>query len=185
MKIIGITGTLGAGKGTVVEYLVHEKGFSHYSVREYLAREIIKRGLPVNRDTLTSVANDLRRQYGPSFVTDQLYAKAMQQGHDCVIESIRTPGEIASLREKGDFMLLAVDAEPTLRFQRITGRKSETDNISFDTFLANEAREMTTEDSTKQNLRACIEQADYRLRNDGSTEDLFRQVEKILSEHPQ
>ena len=32
--IIGITGTLGAGKGTVVEYL-KKKSFKHYSVRSF------------------------------------------------------------------------------------------------------------------------------------------------------
>ena len=43
MIIIGITGTLGAGKGTIVEYLVGKKGFKHYSVRELLS-EIIRAG---------------------------------------------------------------------------------------------------------------------------------------------
>jgi dephospho-CoA kinase len=40
--IIGITGTLGAGKGKIVEFL-KEKGFEHYSVREYLTQEIKKK----------------------------------------------------------------------------------------------------------------------------------------------
>jgi dephospho-CoA kinase len=31
--IIGITGTDGAGKGAVVDYLVAQKGFTHYSGR--------------------------------------------------------------------------------------------------------------------------------------------------------
>ena len=36
MIIIGITGTLGAGKGTIVDYLCKKRGFLHYSVREFL-----------------------------------------------------------------------------------------------------------------------------------------------------
>ena len=36
MRIVGITGTLGAGKGTVVEYLTQQKGFKHYSARGLL-----------------------------------------------------------------------------------------------------------------------------------------------------
>ena len=36
MIIIGITGTIGAGKGTIVELLI-KKGFKHYSVRDFLA----------------------------------------------------------------------------------------------------------------------------------------------------
>ena len=63
MNIIGITGTIGAGKGTIVDYLVKEKGYVHYSVREFLAEEVKKRGLEVNRDTLTEVGNDLRAKH--------------------------------------------------------------------------------------------------------------------------
>ena len=48
MKIIGITGTLAAGKGTVVEYLVERKWFAHYSVRGFLTEEIKKRNLPLD-----------------------------------------------------------------------------------------------------------------------------------------
>ena len=35
MIVIGITGTLGAGKGTIVNYLIEEEGFDHYSVRGF------------------------------------------------------------------------------------------------------------------------------------------------------
>ena len=45
MNIIGITGTLGAGKGTIVDYLVQKKGYLHYSVRAFLSEEVKRRGL--------------------------------------------------------------------------------------------------------------------------------------------
>ena len=180
MLIIGITGTLGAGKGTVVEYLVNEKGFSHYSVRAFLQEEIGRRGMPDNRDSMVLVANELRKLHGPSYVTDQLYFRAARLGKNCVIESIRTPGEIDSLKKKGEFFLFAVDAEPLIRYRRISERKSETDHVSFETFTSNEAREMNTSDPNKQNLQACIGMADYTLNNDGTREALFRQVESIL-----
>ena len=180
MIILGITGTLGAGKGTIVDYLVAEKGFSHYSVRAWLLQKVRTAGLPENRDSLFNVANELRAQYGPSDVTDQLYEIAVASGKDCVIESIRTPGEIDSLRKKGNFYLLAIDADPKIRFERIVLRQSETDKISYQTFLENEAREMTTTDPAKQNLRRCIEMTDFTIRNDGSRKELTDQLEKIL-----
>jgi dephospho-CoA kinase len=182
MRIIGITGTLGAGKGTVVEYLVEKLGFDHYSVRAFLLKEINRRGLVENRDSMVLVANELRAAHGPSYVTDQLYNEALLPGKNCIIESIRTPGEIESLRKKGNFHLFAVDADPRIRFQRITMRNSETDHITFETFTSNEAREMNTSDPNKQNLRACIRQADFLLMNNGSREELYRQVENILKQ---
>jgi dephospho-CoA kinase len=180
MLIIGITGTLGAGKGTVVEYLVGKKGFYHYSVRAFLLKEINLRGMPENRDSMVVVANELRGRYGPSYVTDQLFHEAAVIGRDCIIESIRTPGEIESLRQKGKFFLFAVDADPEIRYRRISERQSETDHISFETFVDNEAREMNASDPNKQNLKACIRQADFLFTNNGEKKDLFRKVEKVL-----
>lgn len=181
MLIIGITGTLGAGKGTIVEHLLKTKGFQHYSVRGYLLKEIKKRGLPENRDSMVIVANDLRKNNSPSYITDQLYLEALNSGLDAVIESIRTPGEITSLKTKGDFFLFAVDAYPKVRFERIKQRASETDKIDFKTFLANEKREMNSDDPNKQNLAKCIQMADFVFENDGSIEELIFDVEKVIS----
>ena len=44
MHVVGLTGTLGAGKGVVVDYLVQECGYAHYSVRGLLASIISERG---------------------------------------------------------------------------------------------------------------------------------------------
>ncbi len=181
MLIIGITGTLGAGKGTIVAYLSEQKQFEHYSVRNFLIEEIEKRNLPVNRDSMTMVANELRAGHSPSYVTDQLYNRALISSKNCIIESIRTPGEIDSLREKNNFYLFAIDAPSEIRYQRILLRKSETDNISYQTFIENENREMDTDDPNKQNLRKCIEMADFVFDNSGSIKDLEEQVEIVLN----
>jgi dephospho-CoA kinase len=181
MIIIGITGTLGAGKGTIVEYLVKNHGFKHYSVRDYIGKEIKKRGKEINRDTLVEVANDLRAHNSPSFITDELYKIAVSKGENAVIESIRTPGEIESLRRSKNFVLLAVDAPVEIRYQRIILRQSETDRVSSETFIQNEKREMTSTDPNKQNLSKCILEADYLLNNGGNKEALYEQLEEILN----
>lgn len=181
MIIIGITGTIGAGKGTIVDYLVEQHGFEHFSVRGFLIKRIRERGMEVNRDSMVIVANDLRAKNSPSYITDRLFEEALESGKNCVIESIRTPGEVISLRNQKGFFLLAVDANPRLRYERIVLRNSETDSISFETFKENEAREMHSDDPNKQNLRRCIELADFVLNNDGTIKELTQQVENVLN----
>lgn len=182
MITLGITGTLGAGKGTIVDYLVRNKGYAHYSVRNFLLQEIKKRKLPEDRDSMVIVANELRSKHGPAYIVERLFEEASKSGKNAIIESIRTTGEIEALRSKGLFFLLAVDADVEIRFQRIQQRGSETDNVDYPTFISNENREMSGNDPGKQNLLKCLELADYALDNNGTFQQLFNQVEIYLSE---
>lgn len=179
MIIIGITGTLAAGKGAIVEYLKND-GFGHFSMSSFIAEEVERRGLPVNRDMLVAIGNELRAKYGSGYIAEQLYERAVLIGRNSIIESIRTFGEVNVLRSKGKFYLFAVDADPKLRYQRTVSRGSAKDGVSFDQFLQNEKREMESDDPNKQNLRACIEAADYKFTNNLAVEDLHWQVDSAL-----
>ena len=78
------------------------------------------------------------------------------------------------------FYLIAVDADPSIRFERITRRKSALDNVSFDKFLSDEAREMNSPDPTKGNIAECVRRADFVVKNEGSIEDLRSNVDLFL-----
>ena len=69
--IIGITGTLGAGKTTVAIYL-ESKGFIYRSVRSFITEEVHRRSIAVTRDTLVQVGNEIRAQHGPQYWGGQL-----------------------------------------------------------------------------------------------------------------
>jgi dephospho-CoA kinase len=179
LMIVGITGTLGAGKGTVVEYLIIKKGFKHYSMSGFIAEEVALRGLPVNRDTLTEVGNNLREKNGPGFLSDQLLSRAAAKGGDAVIESLRSVGEVENLKKHGA-PIWAVDADIHTRYERVTRRKSEKDSVSFEKFVADEERESHHEEPWLMNLPRCIEMADHVFTNNGTQEELFAQVEAAL-----
>ncbi|MDP3965939.1 MAG: AAA family ATPase [archaeon] len=178
--LIGITGTLGAGKGTIVEILKN-KGFTHYSVREFLIEEIKKRGLPMDRNSMVLVGNHLREENSPSYIVEKLYARAKGNGGNSVIESIRAIGEVEALKKKGDFYLFSVDAEIEKRYSRIKERKLDSDFVSYDKFVSDEKREMENSDPTKQNLSECIKMSDFKFMNNGTISDLEKKVEEVLN----
>ena len=177
--IIGITGTDGAGKGAVVEYL-KTKDFTHYSSREFIVAEINRQGLPVDRNQMRLTANELRAKYGNEFVVRQAYEKAAQEGVMLVvIESIRAMAEADYLHSKQG-ILLAVDADPTVRYQRVQGRRSSSDKVSYEQFLAHEELEKNDPDPNGMQKAKVITVSDHTIMNDGTIEELHEKVEQWL-----
>jgi hypothetical protein len=129
---------------------------------------------------MVAVANELRANHSPSYLAEQLFEQAKKSGKNCIIESIRTLGEVEALQTKGNFTLFAIDADARVRYDRAYTRASETDNISFETFLDNEKREMESTDPNKQNLSACIARADFRFENNGTAEELYLKINQTL-----
>ena len=181
MKIIWITGPQAAWKWEIVNYLVEKKWFAHYSVRWFLTEEIEKRWLPLDRDSMREVANDLRTNYWSSYITDQLFLQAQKAGKDAIIESVRAIWEVESLKKNSDFILLAVNADQKLRFERAIARKSASDFVTFEKFQEQERLESENSDPSKQNINACIEMADFVVNNDWNLEDLHKQLDEIIS----
>ena len=188
--IVGVTGTNGAGKGTVVDRLVTKYNFAHYSVRGYLLGEMKKRKIKnTDRDAMRRLANEIRANQSPSYIVEQLFDEAQRPVDSCpdvpisIIESIRVPMEALALRRRaeGNFFLLAVDANPTTRYNRIIKRQSETDSVTFSEFMQQEKFEMQNAEEHKQNLKGCIELADKLIFNDHSVEELNADVDKFVN----
>jgi len=178
--IVGITGTNGAGKGTVVDYLVEQRGFAHYSVREFLIEEIERRGLPVDRSAMRDVANELRREHGPAYVVQTLFERAKAAGKDAVIESIRAVGEAEFLQSVGA-KIVAVDADKPIRYDRAITRGSHTDKVTFEEFVLQEDREMAGTEPWDMNINGVMQMADIRIENNGSLEKLHQQIENLFA----
>lgn len=181
--IIGITGTDGAGKGAAVNHLVRRRDFIHYSSRTQIEHEIECLGLTPDRQTLRDVANQMRATHG----RDVLIARALEQIKDdgadnAIIESIRTLAEVETLKKAGG-ILLAIDADPKERYRRISGRKSATDMVTFEGFLAHEQVEMNDPDPNGMQKAAVIAQADFTIQNNHSLRKFFTDVDAFVKKY--
>lgn len=174
-KMIGLTGTNGAGKGEAARFFV-DSGFTFFSLSDIIRRELVKRGLEENRDNLIRMGNELRESFG----ADVLARRVMTLiSGPSVIDSIRNPEEIAALREFPGFVLLAIDAPVVVRFERTRKRGRNESSRTLEEFSAKEAEERS-ERKTGQQLHACMKLADHVIQNDGTIEELRTQLEKFL-----
>ncbi len=177
-EMIGITGMSGAGKGTVVEMLT-KIGFKHFSASELLLEKVIGKNLPQNRDSLIAMGNELRGKYGPGYVVEELIRRGQSTTGGVVIESVRTIGEVETLKRAGG-VLLAVDASQKTRYERVVKRGGIKDQVSWEEFVEQEDRESRSEDPNRQNLIACRNRADFVICNDGTIGELEAQVNSFL-----
>ena len=178
--LIGITGTDGSGKGAVVDYLVETTGFTHYSARAIWEEEFVKRGIESNRANMRLVANEMRAKYGNDFLVTYYLGKQEETGvTNVVIESIRTTAEADTLKTNGG-ILLAVDAEQSVRYARITARGSSSDKISLEEFTKHEELEMNDPDPNGMQKAKVMEMADYTMMNEGTLEELHAQIEEMF-----
>lgn len=182
--IIGVTGTNGSGKGTVVDYLVEHKGFVHYSVRDLIIEEVLNRGLELNRTNIGETGTNLRRENEPFFFVKTFLERAKEEKHEnIVIESIRAVAEASFLKKHGGH-IVAVDAPRELRYERVIGRGSVTDNVSFEEFCAQEDREFVAQDPNdpyQMNFKEVMKDAEYTLINDGTYMEFREKMEIMLA----
>lgn len=182
--IVGLTGSYGAGKGAVADYLVHEKGFTHFSAREFIQEEVLRRGLDISlgREVTIPVANDLRKLHGPSYIMEQLMLRALSHGGNAVIESLRAVMEVKYIQGFGG-MVLGIDAEPQVRYERIIKRGSETDHVTFEEWRAQELRESNPDDPTKQDIFGALRESDYIITNTNSLTELEEEVDAFIEKY--
>lgn len=178
--IIGVTGTDGAGKGTVVAHLLG-KGFIHCSARALWIDEINRRGLEVNRNNMRIVANELRAAHGDDyFVQEYQRRTGFDANKKYIVESIRTTSEVAAIKQYGG-ILWAVDADQKVRYARVQERRSESDKVSFEQFVEHEALEMNDPDPHGMQKAKVIAMADHVFMNNGTIEELQQQVDAALA----
>ncbi len=177
--IIGIVGTIGSGKGTVVKHLV-ARGFAHYSMSGLLKEILVERQIPATRKNLSELANELAKEYEGG-ILQYAHEKAVADGvEQYILESIHREQEAEYVHRIGG-VLIGVDADIHVRYERVIARQEgEKDNVSFEQFLEDARREDEGGTGSGPHIRAVLKKADHLVTNNGTLEDLHTQIDVVL-----
>jgi len=177
-RLIGLTGTNGAGKGEAAAYF-KARGYAYFSLSDVIRDELRERGEPASRDNLIRTGNELRERFGPDVLARRTVDKAGGGGGGrAVIDSIRNVREVEYLRRQEGFVLLAIDAPIALRFKRVAVRGRDESAADLEAFKKKEDEERGG-GTTAQQLEACMAAADRLIVNDGTIPEFHRKLEEV------
>jgi len=179
MIVIGITGRNCAGKDATADIL-EAAGYERHSLSDALRAELRARGEPITREALIDLGVELREAEGPAVLAERMM-RLMQTERVCLV-SVRSPAEVHALRRLDRFLLWAVAAPASVRYEREHGRHHERQESvppTLEAFLALEERE-NTHDENAQQLDAAIDLADETIMNEGDLDELRGTVLALL-----
>lgn len=177
--ILGITGEIACGKGTVTAHLAKEyqAGTHRFStmLRDVLDRMYIEQ----TRENLALISKVLRQNFGEDVMAKTMMKEAESDEHEIVIiDGVRRLADIKYLRELPQFKLIYIEADIQKRYERIIKRGENTDDKgkTFEEFQ----KEQTLESETQ--IRDLKNYANYVVDNNGTYTDLYAQIDKIIKE---
>jgi dephospho-CoA kinase len=185
MKVVGVTGSIGAGKNAFKDELMKKRNCDYVSLSTLIMEETIKkRGLKVNLFNKSDLGNELRRKYGSEVLAKTAWNFMQKKKEILIVDGIRNPGEAKFLKKINgrDFVLVAVDAPREIRFERVVKRNDAIDPKEAEEFArADEMEQGLNEPEYGLQVRKCIDMADYVLINDGTIEDFVKKCDEVIA----
>jgi len=178
---IGLTGYMGSGKGEIAK-LLEKRGYKYISLSDLVREEATKRGLEHTRENLQKIGNELRDQSGAG-VLGMKVRETVEQAKDSkwIIDGIRNPGEEAELRKLRDFQMVGVTAPAWIIVQRVKDRNRPGTVLKQEAILERLEKEKGMgEKEEGQQVRKCLESADFVILNEGTLEDLEKKFEHFM-----
>lgn len=176
--ILGLNGPLAAGKGTVAKYLKEKHNAAIYRFSTPL-RDILDR-IYINQDrkNMQDLSLDLRTRFGDDLLAS-IIAKdvASDKSEIIIVDGVRRLPDIKYLRELSAFYLITIKADQEIRWERMTKRGENPDDKdkTFEQFQKDEQAE------AEIHIAEVGKTAEFTLDNNGSIDDLQRQIEEILN----
>lgn len=177
--IIGLVGTPGAGKSFIADYILKTYGGEHIKFSEYLSHVLDKMSLQKSRENMIKLSVILRKEFGDELFSHAVASDAVRSEKELVlIDGIRRLGDLDAFTPLPSFKLIAVNADPEIRFERMKhrGEKAGETNMTWEEF------QQTEKAPTEITIPETMTRANYVIMNNGTAEEAMQQVDKIMVE---
>ena len=176
-KVIAIVGEMASGKDAVKKYLFERYGAQSIKYSQ-IPRDILNRlYLPESRENLSDVTILLINRFGQDLLANVIIRDASKLDASIVVlDGARRYGDIGQIMKIPNFTLMAVVATPENRYERLVKRAENPgdDEKTFSEFMNDHKRE------TEKSIQELIEMAHYKIDNNGTFEDLYKQVDDVM-----
>jgi dephospho-CoA kinase len=176
--IIGMVGSLASGKETTKKYLVEKYNAKDCRFSSILRDVLSRLTIPNSRENLQNLSTVLRASFGENLLAKAIAADAAKLEADVVlIDGVRRFTDIEHLKDLPNFVLVKIDADPEIRYERMKLRNENAgdDKKTFEEFLKDHDAE------ADRQIPEVMKTAKYSIDNSGSFEDLYKQIDEIIT----
>jgi dephospho-CoA kinase len=177
--ILGVGGTIGAGKDVCTDHLKSKHGFVVIEMGDLVREEAKQNNMSETRENLQFLTKKQTDEFGIGYWTRKAIKKVEELKADHVaINGVRRPVDVTLPKKvfRDKFKLLFVDADVAVRFKRLKERKRPGDPKTLAEFKKQEQNEWKIFDFEKT-----MKLADFTIKNEtASMEDFYRQIDEVI-----
>lgn len=176
MIVLALVGMAGAGKSEAARFFT-EKGFAKIRFGDITDEEIKNRGLALNEENERNVREGFRKEHGMAAyaILNLPRIEEARKSSPVIIDGLYSWEEYQVLKKHfgDDFFVVAVYSSPQTRYRRLEHRQIRP--LTFTEAAGRDEAEIV-----KINKGGPIAMADFTIINEGSLDDLQKEVEKAL-----
>jgi dephospho-CoA kinase len=177
MKVVAIVGMTGSGKSEVAA-VFRAAGFAVVRFGDVTDEEVKKRGLPLTEANERPVREALRREHGMAayaILSLPRIEAALKNAH-IVVDGLYSWEEYLFLKERfgNEFAVVAAWASPRTRYARLAAR-------AVRPLTKEQAAGRDRAEIENLNKGGPIVMADHTVINEGTLDDMKKQVERIIA----
>jgi dephospho-CoA kinase len=179
IKIIGLTGSIGAGKDVVSKYLISKYDYKQITVGDVVRAAMTKEGIELTRENSDAFSQKMRDKFGATYWISQCVKKALDDHYPkSIIDGVRLPSDHETIKKTfgNNYILFKVDALANIRFLRLQSRGRADLPKDLAQF---ESQEKSQNEMFK--LNKTFSQASAIIDNSTTLENLYKNIDEKMN----